>query len=149
MLYDSKDIIIELLSRGLAKLRGEKINSEHIDDYKDAEVEAQMAERGIWSEESKPEGAYRYLKKTWTEKEFFEKFKGQKLKGLVEEIHPSKATIYFAEEGFLTSVTFSEVQVVVLSEKLESKACSTQMEKARATLEPLGRSWSLPSCRGK
>lgn len=68
MLYDSKDIIIELLSRGLAKLRGEKINSEHIDDYKDAEVEAQMAERGIWSEESKPEGAHRYLKKTWTEK---------------------------------------------------------------------------------
>lgn len=66
MLYDSKDIIIELLSRGLAKLRGEKINSEHIDDYKDAEVEAQMAERGIWSEENKPEGAYRYLKKTWT-----------------------------------------------------------------------------------
>lgn len=68
MLYDSKDIIIELLSRGLAKLRGEKINSEHIDDYKDAEVEAQMAERGIWSEENKPEGAHRYLKKTWTEK---------------------------------------------------------------------------------
>lgn len=68
MLYDSKDIIIELLSRGLAKLRGEKIYSEHIDDYKDAEVEAQMAERGIWSEESKPDGAYRYLKKTWTEK---------------------------------------------------------------------------------
>jgi endonuclease YncB( thermonuclease family) len=84
VIYDSKDIIIELLSRGLAKLRGEKINSEHIDDYKDAEVEAQMAERGIWSEESKPEGAYRYLKKTWTDKEFFEKFKEQKLKGLVE-----------------------------------------------------------------
>lgn len=43
VIYDSKDIIIELLSKGLAKLRGEKINSEHIDDYKDAEVEAQMA----------------------------------------------------------------------------------------------------------
>lgn len=71
VIYDSKDIIIELLTRGLAKLRGEKINSDHIDDYKDAEVEAQMAERGIWSEESKPEGAYRYLKKTWTDKEFF------------------------------------------------------------------------------
>jgi endonuclease YncB( thermonuclease family) len=50
VLYDAKDIIIELLSRGLAKLRGEKINSDHIDDYKDAEVEAQMSERGIWSE---------------------------------------------------------------------------------------------------
>ena len=71
VLYDNKDIIIELLSRGLAKIRGEKINSDHIDDYKDAEVEAQMAERGIWSEENKPEGAYRYLKKTVTDKEFF------------------------------------------------------------------------------
>lgn len=49
VIYDNKDIIIELLSRGLAKIRGEKINSDHIDDYKDAEVEAQMAERGIWS----------------------------------------------------------------------------------------------------
>lgn len=68
VIYDNKDIIIELLSRGLAKLRGEKISSEHIDDYKDAEVEAQMAERGIWNEENKPNGAYRYLKKTWTDK---------------------------------------------------------------------------------
>jgi endonuclease YncB( thermonuclease family) len=49
VIYDNTDIIIELLSRGLAKIRGEKINSDHIDDYKDAEVEAQMAERGIWS----------------------------------------------------------------------------------------------------
>ena len=115
MFYQEKDIIIDLLANGLAKLRGEKINSDHIDDYKDAEVEAQMAERGIWSEESKPENAYRYLKKTWTEKEFYDKFKGQKLKGLIEEVHPSKATIYFPDEGFMTSLNFSEVQVVVLS----------------------------------
>jgi endonuclease YncB( thermonuclease family) len=68
VLYDNKDIVTELLSRGLAKIRGEKINCDHIDDYKDAEEDAQMAERGIWSEENKPEGAYRYLKKTWTDK---------------------------------------------------------------------------------
>ncbi len=108
------------MKRGLAKLRGEKIICDHIDDYKDAEVEAQMAERGVWSEENKPEGAYRYLKKTITEKELFEKIKGQKVKALVEEIHPSKALLYFADEGILVNLNFSEVQVVVLSEKLQS-----------------------------
>lgn len=50
VLFEEKDIIIDLLANGLAKLRGEKIYCDHIDDYKDAEVEAQMAERGIWSE---------------------------------------------------------------------------------------------------
>jgi len=84
VLYEEKDIIIDLLSNGLAKLRGDKIFSDHIEDYRDAEVEAQMAERGMWSEENKPEGAYRFLKKTWTDKDFFEKFKGQKLRALVE-----------------------------------------------------------------
>jgi hypothetical protein len=43
-----------------------------------------MSERGLWSEENKPEGAHRYLKRNWTDKEFYEKFKGQKLKALVE-----------------------------------------------------------------
>lgn len=38
VLYDSRDIIIDLLSKGFAKLRGEKIVCDHIDDYKDAEV---------------------------------------------------------------------------------------------------------------
>ena len=71
------------MANGLAKLRGEKINSDHIEEYKDAEVEAQMAERGIWSEENKPQGAYRYLKKTTTDKEFYEKFKGKAITALV------------------------------------------------------------------
>lgn len=108
------------MKRGLARLRGEKIVCDHIADYKDAEVDAQMAERGIWSEEAKPEGAHRYLKKGLTEKELFEKFKGQKVKAVVEEIHPSKTLLYFSEEGILTNLSFSEVQVVVLSEKLQS-----------------------------
>jgi len=49
VLYEEKDIIIELLASGLTKLRGDKIFSEHIEEYRDAEVEAQMAERGLWS----------------------------------------------------------------------------------------------------
>jgi len=47
------------------------------------------------------------LRKTTTEKEFFEKFKNQRIKGLVEEIHPSKAVLYFPDEGFFTTLNFS------------------------------------------
>jgi hypothetical protein len=36
-MYEGKDISIELLSKGYAKLRGENIKCDHIDDYKDAE----------------------------------------------------------------------------------------------------------------
>jgi hypothetical protein len=145
VLNDGKDIIIDLLANGLARLRGEKINSEHMELYRDAQEEAQLNDRGIWSEDNKPAGAYRYLKKTVTDKEFFEKFKGQKLGGLVEEIHPSKAVIYFAEEGFLTTLNFSEVQVVVLSEKLASKTLFMQTESPRATSEPSDPSSNLPT----
>lgn len=120
VLYEEKDIITELLSHGYAKLRGEKLNSEHFEDYKDAEEDAKMHEIGIWSEEAQPEGSHRYLKKTWTEQEFYNKFSKTKLKGIVEEIHPSKAIIYFSDEGFIGTINFSEVQVVVLSEKSES-----------------------------
>ena len=66
-----------------------------------------MAEKGIWSQENKPHGAYRYLKKTTTDKEFFEKFKGQTIKALVEQVNPSKALLYFENEGFLTTINFS------------------------------------------
>ena len=84
VLVDGRDILIEHLRQGYAKLRGDKINCDHFDDYKDAEVDAQMGERGVWSEENKPEGAHRFLKKGWDKKEFFEKFKNQKLRGIVE-----------------------------------------------------------------
>ena len=67
-MYEGKDISIELLSRGYAKLRGENIKCDHIDDYKDAEEEAKMAEVSIWSEEKKVEGAYRYLVKNADDK---------------------------------------------------------------------------------
>lgn len=55
-----------------------------MEDYRAAEEEAQLAERGIWNEEAKPEGALRYLKRTWTDKEFFEKYKTSKLTAIVE-----------------------------------------------------------------
>lgn len=67
-MYEGKDIIIELLRRGFAKLRGDNIKCDHIEDYKDAEEEAKMAEVGIWSEEKKAEGAYRFLSKNIDEK---------------------------------------------------------------------------------
>jgi endonuclease YncB( thermonuclease family) len=34
VLQDGKDVSIELLREGLAKLRNEKSNSEHLDQYK-------------------------------------------------------------------------------------------------------------------
>lgn len=67
-MYEGKDISIELLLKGFAKLRGENIKCDHIDDYKDAEEEARMAEVGIWTEEKKAEGAFRYLAKNVDEK---------------------------------------------------------------------------------
>ena len=40
VLVDGKDITIELLNEGLAKLRGDHINCDHIEEYKNAEVDA-------------------------------------------------------------------------------------------------------------
>ena len=48
VLFDGKDITIDLLSEGLVKLRSDKINCDHIEEYKNAEVDAEMGERGLW-----------------------------------------------------------------------------------------------------
>lgn len=81
-----------------------------------------MGERGLWSLENKPKGADRYLKLDWTDKSFFESFNGKTIKAVVEEIHPSKAVLYSQDLGWIGTVNFSEVQVVVLSEKQEGKS---------------------------
>lgn len=78
-----------------------------------------MGERGLWSLDNKPKGAERFLKRTWTDKELLDSFKGKKLRAVVEEIHPSKVLLYSEEIGWLGTLNFSEVQVVVLSEKQE------------------------------
>ena len=39
ILLEGRDIIIDLLKEGLAKLRGDKINCDHAEEYKDAEVD--------------------------------------------------------------------------------------------------------------
>jgi len=36
VLLDEKDVSIDLLSNGLAKLRGDKINCDHFDEYHNA-----------------------------------------------------------------------------------------------------------------
>lgn len=56
-----------------------------------------MAEVGQWSDDKKPHGAYRYLAKDLDTKELVKKYQGKSLKGIVEEIHPSKASVYFPE----------------------------------------------------
>ena len=94
VLVEEKDIIIDLLSQGLAKLRGDKINCDHFDEYHNAEVDAEMGERGLWSLDNKPKGADRFVKRAWTDKELFEAVKGKKVRAIVEEIHPSKAVLY-------------------------------------------------------
>lgn len=60
-------------------------------------------------------------------------YKGEKIKGIVEEVHPSKVVIYLPKDEVNITLNFSEVQVVVLSEKLASKLFLTQMEKAKIT----------------
>jgi hypothetical protein len=96
-MYNEKDITIDLLARGYVKLRGENIKCDHIDDYKDAEEEARMAEVGQWSDDKKPQGAFRYLVKDLDTKDLVKKYQGKALRGIVEEIHPSKASVYFPE----------------------------------------------------
>ena len=123
-----------MLAEGLAKLRGDKINCDHIEDYKNAELDAEMGERGMWYQDKEPANAKRYLKLDWTDKDFHNSFKGKKIKAIVEEIHPSKAVIYSEEIGWMGTIHFSEIQVVVLSEKQESTLKSTQVEKNIATL---------------
>ena len=66
----------------------------------------------------KPE--FRFTKDV-EEKEILEKYRGDVIKGLIEDIHPSKATIYLEKDGYVGHLSFSDVQVVVLSEKTKSK----------------------------
>ena len=65
VLDDNKDVTIDLLAEGLAKIRGDKTNSEHIDDYKDAEEDAKVSALGIWNEDS-DQKAFRELSKKVT-----------------------------------------------------------------------------------
>ena len=51
---------------------------------------------------------------------------------MVEELHPSKAILYSEEIGWIGTVNFSEVQVVVLSEKQQSSLEYIQMVKRQA-----------------
>ena len=48
-MVEEEDATIGLLREGLAKLRTEKVNCDHFDDYKYAEEDAKMAEVGIWN----------------------------------------------------------------------------------------------------
>lgn len=40
VLFEGKDISIDLLTEGLVKLRSDKINCDHIEDYRNAQVDA-------------------------------------------------------------------------------------------------------------
>lgn len=104
-----------------------------------------MGERGLWSLENKPKGAERYLRKDLTEKDVLAALKGKKVKAVVEEIHPSKVVLYSEELGWLGTVNYSEIQVVVLSEVLQSKNIFIKMDKSKATSERLDQLFSLPS----
>ena len=71
VMVEGRDVSIELLAEGLAKVRGEKINCEHIDEYKNAEIDAEMGERGLWYQSKEPKEALRYLKLDWKDRDFF------------------------------------------------------------------------------
>lgn len=49
MLDDGDDVTVSLLREGYARLRGDKSGAEHIDQYKDAEEDAQVSESGLWN----------------------------------------------------------------------------------------------------
>ena len=65
VLDGDKDVTIDLLSEGLAKIRGDKASAEHIDDYKDAEEDAKVSALGIWNEDA-DQKAFRELNKKVT-----------------------------------------------------------------------------------
>ena len=76
-----------------------------------------MGERGLWYEVKEPENSRRYVKLDWKEQDLLNSFKNKSLRAVIEEIHPSKAMVYCPEIGWMGTINFSEVQVVVLSEK--------------------------------
>jgi len=82
-----------------------------------------MGERGLWYQDKEPKNSKRFLKLDWTDKDFLNSFRGKIIRAVVEEIHPSKAVLYSEEHGWMGTVNFSEVQVVVLSDKQEGKYC--------------------------
>lgn len=147
-MVDGQDATIGLLQEGFARLRGEKSACQHFDDYKEAEEDARMSEVGIWNE-SKDSAALRRLKADANEEEIIKLYKGEVIKGIVEEVHPSKAVIFLPKDEALVTLNFSEIQAVVLSEKLPSKPIFMKMEKARVTFEPLDQYWNPLSSRGK
>lgn len=120
VLYEGEDVTISLLKEGLAKLRGDKSGVQNLDIYKEAEQDAQVTAVGIWNQEADKK-AFRELNKNVTEAELIKLYKGQTIKAVIEEVHPSKAVIFLAKENALATLNFSEVQTVVLTEKLPSK----------------------------
>lgn len=62
-------------------------------------------------------------------------YKGEKIKGIVEEVHPSKAVIYLPKDEVNITLNFSEVQVVVLSEKLPNGESKNNARAIRSILE--------------
>ncbi len=75
-MHEGSDISIELLENGLARLRGEKINCDNFEDYKEAEDFAKKDKQGMWE---LPAGkqAKRYLSKSDSESEIFKQLKDQ------------------------------------------------------------------------
>jgi endonuclease YncB( thermonuclease family) len=49
VLEEGKDVSTALLRKGFAKLRDEKSSAEHIEEYRQAQENAQSDEVGIWS----------------------------------------------------------------------------------------------------
>ena len=109
-----------------------------------------MGERGLWYQDKEPKNSKRYLKLDWTDKDFLNSFKGKKIQAIVEEIHPSKAILYSEELGWLGTVNFSEVQVVVLSDKQEGIFLFIkEHKKKQATLKQSDRLSNQVSCTEK
>lgn len=115
--YEGEDITISLLEEGLAKVRGDKIKAINAEAYYEAEAQARDDKINLWNPiHSKEKDCQRPLPPITT-KQIAEEFSGKTVKGIVEEVQPSKFVIYLPEKGYLFELSSPELQVVVLSEK--------------------------------
>jgi staphylococcal nuclease domain-containing protein 1 len=70
-----------------------------------------------------------------TVKQFSEEFQGTLLNGIIEEVQPSKFTVYFPQQRFIGRIESPELQVVVLSEKVEGGENKNNAKEIRSVLE--------------
>lgn len=135
IVYDGADISIGLLREGLAKIRGERAKGKNAEEYEVAEERAKKERKNLWSDRPEKEPLYARRLSEKSVKQFADEFQGTLLNGIIDEIQPSKFTVYFPQQRFIGRVESPELQVVVLSEKTEGGESKNNAKEIRSVLE--------------